>query len=178
MNHLNTNMDNVTSLAPNRYEVVKLKTGLDIVGMVRDTGEGIHITLPMICQLTLTPTNDTLSTFIPYAPLSAEPTLFIGNADIIHRNKLNEQFVSYYDSASSRWLEMVENGTIPVKSNKEYQKSIHDYIDQAMKSIMDATGGPITPEELRKIEILEDEDFDLEQEYEQHLVTKGKKILH
>ena len=132
----------------------------------------------MICQLTLTPTNDTLSTFIPYAPLSAEPTLFIGNADIIHRNKLNEQFVSYYDSASSRWLEMVENGTIPVKSNKEYQKSIHDYIDQAMKSIMDATGGPITPEELRKIEILEDEDFDLEQEYEQHLVTKGKKILH
>ena len=47
-----------------------------------------------------------------------------------------------------------------------------------MKSIMDATGGPITPEELRKIEILEDEDFDLEQEYEQHLITKGKKVLH
>ena len=178
MNYLNTNMDNVTSLAPNRYEVVKLKTGLDIVGMVRDTGEGIHITLPMICQLQLTQTNDTLSTFIPYAPLSAEPTLFIPNNHIVHRNKLNEQFVRYYDNASSRWLEMVENGTIPVRSGKEYQEDMKAYVDRAMQSIIDATGGPITPEELRRLEILEDEDFDLETEYEQHLVTKGKKILH
>ena len=178
MNTLNTNMDNVTTLAPNRYEVIKLKTGLDIVGMVRDSGEGIHITLPMICQLQLTQTNDTLSTFIPYAPLSAEPTLFIPNTHIVHRNKLNEQFVSYYDNASARWLEMVENGTIPVKSNQEYQRDIKAYIDRAMQDIINATGGPITPEELRKLEILEDEDFDLETEYEQHFVTKGKKILH
>tara|TARA_B100000212_G_scaffold310837_1_gene262166 strand:- start:940 stop:1476 length:537 start_codon:yes stop_codon:yes gene_type:complete len=178
MNTLNTNMDNVTTLAPNRYEVIKLKTGLDIVGMVRDSGEGIHITLPMICQLQLTQTNDTLSTFIPYAPLSAEPTLFIPNTHIVHRNKLNEQFVSYYDNASAKWLEMVENGTIPVKSNQEYQRDIKAYVDKAMQDIINATGGPITPEELRKLEILEDEDFDLETEYEQHLVTKGKKILH
>ena len=178
MNTLNTNMDNVTTLAPNRYEVIKLKTGLDIVGMVRDSGEGIHITLPMICQLQLTQTNDTLSTFIPYAPLSAEPTLFIPNTHIVHRNKLNEQFVSYYDNASAKWLEMVENGTIPVKSNQEYQRDIKAYVDRAMQDIINATGGPITPEELRKLEILEDEDFDLGTEYEQHLVTKGKKILH
>ena len=178
MNTLNTNMDNVTTLAPNRYEVIKLKTGLDIVGMVRDSGEGIHITLPMICQLQLTQTNDTLSTFIPYAPLSAEPTLFIPNTHIVHRNKLNDQFVSYYDNASAKWLEMVENGTIPVKSNQEYQRDIKAYVDRAMQDIINATGGPITPEELRKLEILEDEDFDLETEYEQHLVTKGKKILH
>tara|TARA_B100000900_G_scaffold240172_1_gene204173 strand:+ start:180 stop:716 length:537 start_codon:yes stop_codon:yes gene_type:complete len=178
MNTLNTSMDNVTSLAPNKYEVIKLKTGLDIVGMVRDTQEGIHITLPMICQLQLTQTNDTLSTFIPYAPLSAEPTLFIPNAHIVHRTKLNEQFVSYYDNASAKWLEMVENGTIPLKSNQEYREDIKSYIDRAMQDIINATGGPITPEELRRLEILEDEDFDLETEYEQHLVTKGKKILH
>jgi hypothetical protein len=73
---------------------------------------------------------------------------------------------------------MVENGTIPVKSGKEYQDDIKAYVDRAMQSIMDATGGPITPEELRRLEILEDEDFDLETEYEQHLITKGKKILH
>ena len=54
MNTLNTNMDNVTTLAPNRYEVIKLKTGLDIVGMVRDSGEGIHITLPTVSYTHLT----------------------------------------------------------------------------------------------------------------------------
>ena len=99
MNHLNTSMENITSLAPNRYEVVKLRTGLDIVGMVRQMPEGINITLPMICQLQLTQDNNTLSTFIPYAPLSAEPTLFIPEAHIVHRNELNHQFIDYYDSA-------------------------------------------------------------------------------
>ena len=179
MNTLNINdMDNNVTLAPNRYEVIKLRTGLDIVGMVRETKDGLQITLPMICQLSLQATGDTLSTFIPYAPLSADPTLFIPFNHIVHRNNLNEQFVSYYDSASARWLEMVENGTIPVRSGKEYQEDMKAYVDRAMQSIIDATGGPITPEELRRLEILEDEDFDLETEYEQHLVTKGKKILH
>ena len=125
MNTLNTNMDNVTSLAPNRYEVIKLKTGLDIVGMVRDSGEGIHITLPMICQLQLTQTNDTLSTFIPYAPLSAEPTLFIPNTHIVHRNKLNEQFVSYYDNASVngwKWLRTEPFQSSRIKNIEEISK--------------------------------------------------------
>ena len=47
-----------------------------------------------------------------------------------------------------------------------------------MQDIINATGGPITQEELRKLEILEDEEYDLETEYEQYLVSKGKKILH
>lgn len=178
MNTLNTSMDNVTSLAPNRYEVIKLKTGLDIVGMVRETHEGIHITLPMICQLQLTPDQSTLSTFIPYAPLSADPTLLIPHTHIVHRNELNPQFIGYYDNASAKWLEMVENGTIPVKSHKEYQQGLKGYVDEVMNRIIDETGGPITPEELRRLEIMEDEEFDLEAEYEQHLATKGKKILH
>ena len=73
---------------------------------------------------------------------------------------------------------MVENGTIPVKSNQEYRKDIKAYVDRAMQDIINATGGPITQEELRKLEILEDEEYDLETEYEQYLVSKGKKILH
>ena len=36
-------------LIPQRYEVLKLRTGSEIVGMVRDTHEGVEITLPMIC---------------------------------------------------------------------------------------------------------------------------------
>ena len=107
MKHINTYMDNVTDLAPNRYEVIKLKTGLDIVGMVRETKEGLNITLPMICQLTLQVTNDTTARFLPYAPLSAEPTLFIPFNHIVHRNNLNEQFIAYYDNASAKWLETV-----------------------------------------------------------------------
>lgn len=180
MKHINTYMDNVTDLAPNRYEVIKLKTGLDIVGMVRETSEGLNITLPMICQLQLQVTNDTTARFLPYAPLSAEPTLFIPFTHIVHRNNLNEQFISYYDNASAKWLEMIENGTIPVKSGSEYQKSIHDYIDQAMRDIIDATGGPITQEELRKLEIMESDDWDIEEEYKAYLATKkdGKDTIH
>tara|TARA_B100001094_G_scaffold269523_1_gene273759 strand:- start:844 stop:1374 length:531 start_codon:yes stop_codon:yes gene_type:complete len=176
MNHLNTSMDNITSLAPNRYEVVKLRTGLDIVGMVREMPEGINITLPMICQLQLTQDNNTLSTFIPYAPLSAEPTLFIPEAHIVHRNELNHQFIDYYDSASSKWLDMVENGTIPVRSHQEYNQDIKGAVHEAMNRIIEETGGPITPEELRKLEILEDEEFDLEMEYEEHL--SSKRTIH
>ena len=73
---------------------------------------------------------------------------------------------------------MVENGTIPVKSNQEYRRDIKAYVDRAMQDIINATGGSITQEELRKLEILEDEEYDLETEYEQYLVSKAKKILH
>ena len=47
-----------------------------------------------------------------------------------------------------------------------------------MERIIEDTGGPITDEELRRLEILEDESFDLEQVYEQHLLSGGKKIIH
>jgi hypothetical protein len=47
-----------------------------------------------------------------------------------------------------------------------------------MRQVIDDTGGPITDDELRKLEILEDEEFDIEEVYEQHLLGSGKKILH
>ena len=40
-------------IIPTKYEVVKLKTGTEIVGMTRDLGDKVEITLPMICQLSL-----------------------------------------------------------------------------------------------------------------------------
>ena len=73
---------------------------------------------------------------------------------------------------------MIENGTIPVKSGQDYQQDIHDYIDKAMQNIIEATGGPITPEELRKLEIMESEDWDIEEEYKAYLEQKDKKVLH
>ena len=35
-------------IIPTKYEVVKLKTGTEIVGMTRDLGDKVEITLPMI----------------------------------------------------------------------------------------------------------------------------------
>ena len=42
-----------SDLLTQNYEVVKLKTGSEIVGMVRETSEGIDVTLPMICHLSV-----------------------------------------------------------------------------------------------------------------------------
>ena len=52
-----------------QYEVVKLKTGSEVVGMVRDTSSGVEITLPMMCQLTVQNQLETLATFYPYPVL-------------------------------------------------------------------------------------------------------------
>ena len=38
-------------IVPTQYEVLKLLNGTEVVGMTRDTGNGIEITLPMICKL-------------------------------------------------------------------------------------------------------------------------------
>ena len=40
-------------LIPQQYEVLKLRSGNEVVGMTRDTDQGIEITLPMICRLEL-----------------------------------------------------------------------------------------------------------------------------
>ena len=166
-------MDNVTSLAPNRYEVIKLKTGLDIVGMVRDSGDGIHITLPMICQLQLTQTNDTLSTFIPYAPLSAVEIIKIPKFEIIHRNLMNEQFVPYYDDASSRWFDMIENKSIPLATveDKKVSEIMRRSIDRMMSRMTEA------PDEQFIEEQLEDMDWEME-EFELSEAPTDKKKLH
>ena len=60
-------------LSPKQYEVLKLRNGLEVVGMTRDTSQGIEITLPMVCRLSSGPTPvETLATFYPYAPLTSD----------------------------------------------------------------------------------------------------------
>ena len=44
-------MTRPNDIIPQQYEVLKLKTGAEVVGMTRDTHEGVEITLPMLCRL-------------------------------------------------------------------------------------------------------------------------------
>ena len=81
-------------IIPTKYEVVKLKTGTEIVGMTRDLGDKVEITLPMICQLSLIPgTPRTQATFHPYSALSSDMKVQIPLDSVMHRNNMNA--VSY-----------------------------------------------------------------------------------
>ena len=65
-------------VSPNKYEVLKLKTGQEIVGMTKESQNGIVITLPMICKLELVADRvSTLATFYPYSPMSSDPSVII-----------------------------------------------------------------------------------------------------
>lgn len=64
---------------------------------------------------------------------------------------MNQQFVPFYDEASSRWLEMVETQTIPLTNKKNTPDDVRrDYLTKVMESLV--------PEDIDLI----DEDFDLE----------------
>jgi len=129
--------------SPQKYEVIRLRTGSELVGMTRDTPNGLEITLPMMCQLTIqTNNNSTLATFYPYTPLSEDSIVTFPLDIILHRSDMNQQFIPFYDEASSRWLEMVENGTIPL-TNKQIDVK-KELMDDLLNSI---TERPITNEE-------------------------------
>jgi len=162
-------MTSPSDLVPQNYEVVKLRTGTEIVGMVRETQEGLHVTLPMICHLSITGKNCTLATFYPYTPLSSDPVLLVRPTDIMHRNVMNEQFIPFYDEASSKWLNMVETGTIPLTNDihSHSKKLAKDLVEDAMDGIIEATGGDISEEELQMLE-----------EFEEFQQSKEKKVIH
>ena len=151
-------------LIPQRYEVLKLRTGAEIVGMVRDTDKGVEVTLPMMCSLQVVPDRTTtLATFYPYAPLSSDPSVVIPYDLIAHRNNMNNQFVGLYDEASSKWFNMVEGGNIPL--SKSGDKVHREYIQKVIDELMESTGGPITEKEERMLERLEEEGWELEDEF-------------
>jgi|TARA_B110000908_G_C10262065_1_gene460095 hypothetical protein len=120
-----------------KYEVVKLRTGTEIVGMVRETPKGLKVTLPMICQLSITTTKTTLATFFPYAPLSSDAILSVDYGDVMHRNEMNKQFIPFYDEASSKWLSMVETGSIPLTNTLPKQEEIRKTIDSLVSTFTD-----------------------------------------
>ena len=127
-------------IIPTQYEVLKLLNGTEVVGMTRDTGNGIEITLPMICKLEVVAPagNTTLATFYPYAPLSADATVLLPLDIIAHRNNMNEQFVPFYDEASSRWFDMVENKSIPLTGDKKQVRRA--YLDRVVRDLMKQLG--------------------------------------
>ena len=175
-------MTSPKDIIPQKYEVLKLRSGSEVVGMTRDTHDGIVITLPMICRLeTINPEGShTLATFYPYAPLSADPTVQIPNDMVAHRSSLNEQFVPFYDEASARWFDMVENKSIHLTGNRKEIRKV--YLDRIVNDLMSATGGPITEREERMLERLEEEEWDELDEtmadFEHAIPPTDKKKIH
>ena len=167
-------MTSPKELLPSRYEVIKLKSGAEVVGMTRDCGDHLEITLPMICQLSLVPgTPRTNAVFYPYAPLSADEIINIPKFEIIHRNLMNEQFVPYYDDASSRWFDMIENKSIPLATleDRKVTEIMRRSLDRMMSQMSEA------PDEQFIEEALEDMDWELE-EFVLSQAPKDKKKLH
>lgn len=122
---------------PEKYEVIKLMTGSEIVGMTTDKGNVLNITLPMYCNLTATGRNDeSIVTFIPYSPLTDEISIDIPKQYILHQNSLNPQFISFYDEASSRWMTMVETQEVPVIAKESYEEIVHKTVKKTFDSIM------------------------------------------
>ena len=147
-----------------KYEVIKLKTGQELCGMVSYSSDTVEITLPMICQLTKVSATNTLATFIPYAPLSLDPILTIGLESIMHTSSMNDQFIPFYDEASAKWLSMVEDGNIPltnrIPSPKEF---LRENISDIMENMSD--------EEMMEIESMEEEEFF-------RIPPEEKKVIH
>ena len=120
-------------LTPSRYEVIKLKTGTEIVGMTRDVGPSLEVTLPMICQLSLIPgTPRTQAIFYPYSPLSCDERVNIPKTEVMHRQLMNNQFIPFYDNASSKWFDMIENQSIPLANDED--KRIGDMMRKSFQS--------------------------------------------
>lgn len=149
-----------------KYEVIKLKTGQELCGMVSYSSDTVEITLPMICQLTKVSATNTLATFIPYAPLSLDPILTIGMESIMHSSSMNDQFIPFYDEASAKWLSMVEDGNIPLTNKIPSPK---DFLQERVQDMMDT----LSDEELLELERMEDDQefFSLEDPNE-------KKVIH
>ena len=169
-------MTRPNDLIPQQYEVLKLRSGSEVVGMTRDTHAGVEITLPMICRLeTINPEGShTLATFYPYAPLSAEPTVTLPLDIIAHRSRLNNQFIPFYDEASARWFEMVDNGTIPLTNNRgDIRKA---YMNKIMNEIM--SHKQLTEEEEAFLDELEEEQWDAIDDFESARPPSDKKKIH
>ena len=112
----------------------------------------------------------TNAVFYPYAPLSADEMVKIPNYEIVHRNIMNEQFVPYYDDASSRWFEMIENKSIPLASAED--KKVSEIMRRSLDRILTRA-----PNDEFIEEALEEMDLELE-EFETSIAPTDKKKLH
>ena len=109
--------------------------------------------------ITSSRTPRTNAVFYPYAPLSADEIINIPKFEIIHRNLMNEQFVPYYDDASSRWFDMIENKSIPLATveDKKVSEIMRRSIDRMMSRMTEALDEQFIEEQL------EDMDWEMEE---------------
>lgn len=123
-------------LTPQKYEVIKTRTGAEIMGMTRDTGKGLEVTLPMVCHLTAIPgSTSSQCVFYPYAPLSSDETVLFPYDHIAHRSLVNEQFIPLYDNASSNWFKMIENKSIPLKErNDDFENKVRNAMEKILRT--------------------------------------------
>ena len=86
---------------------------------------------------------------------------------------MNEQFVPYYDDASSRWFDMIENKSIPLATLED--KKVSEIMRRSLDRMMNQMGE--APDEQFIEEALEEMDWELE-EFETSQSPKDKKKLH
>lgn len=164
-------------LLPTRYEVIKLKTGTEVVGMTRETDTSLEITLPMICHLSIIPgTPKTQATFYPYAPLTSDEKIIIPKDHVVHRSIMNDQFIPFYDSASSKWFKMIEEGSIPLDDGRAIpvKGGFMNKLDSKIRKAMDELIENATDLELDEFEevMSEYDDFEFAE------VPKDPKKIH
>ena len=98
----------------------------------------------MVCQLSRLDLTNTLATFIPYTPVSSDSMISIDTEHVLHRSKMSEQYIPFYDEASSKWLTMVETESIPLTNKMPKMEYIKDTINKLVAGMSD--------EELDKLE--------------------------
>ena len=127
---------------PEKYQVVKLKNGLEIVGMTVDKGDSIDVTLPMHCSLLPSKfqAGHTVCQFYPYIPMTDEPVVSIEKDTIMATVSLAKQYIPMYDQACVRWSTWVETETIPVIDKEPIDRgSLQERISSLMEE-MQASG--------------------------------------
>jgi hypothetical protein len=70
---------------------------------------------------------------------------------------MNPQFIPYYDNASARWFDMIENQSVPLATAEE--NKVRDNLQRKMQEMMTSYREDIAFEE--ELEDF-DEDFDIE----------------
>lgn len=177
-------MTRPSDLIPNKYEILKLDTGQEVIGMTRQVGEFVEITLPMICHLSVTMKGKTLATFYPYSPLTSDTTIRIPQEIILHRNILNVQMVPLYDNAATTWVKMLENQSIPLANrlSKDDDVTIRNHVDELVKQLYEDKHMATEEEflEMMEREYLksQEEDHDPYKEFKRLTLPKDKKKIH
>jgi len=104
----------MNDVSPKKYEIIKLVSGNEIVGMTIESTETVKIILPMSFQLVPIDITQTKLGFFPYIPLSSDIAIDIYKSDILHRSTLNSSFISIYDKAATNWEDLLTNDLVPI----------------------------------------------------------------